>query len=97
MGAGLEADDKRRPARLVAGRVQRVQLGVRPTELGVPAFGDHFVATQDDRAHEGIRGDAAPPAPRELEGAAHRVQLSISIFLQTEPSQRSHAPAGFRR
>ncbi len=95
--AGLEGHDQRSAPCLVACGNQRVQLRMGAAEFGMPPFGDDVLAAQHDGTDDGIRRNAPPAAPGELEGAAHRVELSISIFLQTEPSQRSHAPAGFRR
>ena len=85
MRARLEGDDERRPARLVAGREQRRELGVRTAILGVPPLRDRFIAAEHHGADEGIGGDATPSTPRELERAAHGRQLALVISLQTAP------------
>src|SRR5207253_5601553 len=50
MRARLEGHDERGPARLVAGSVQRGELGVGAAEFGVPPFRDGLVAAQYHRA-----------------------------------------------
>ena len=75
MRAGLERHDERGPARALTGRAERVDLGVGSAELRMESFPYDLAALQHDRADEGVRRDAPPPSPGEVQRAAHRVAL----------------------
>ena len=75
MGARLERHHERGAARALTGGAQGVDLGVRPAELGMESFAYDCAGLQHDRADEGIRRDAPPPPPGEVQRAAHGVAL----------------------
>src|SRR5712692_5492942 len=95
MRAWLQRDDECRAARLVAGCVKRLDFRMRSAEFRVPAFRDNVITVQDHGTDQRIRRHPSPPAPRELEPAAHRVALAIS--LQSAPLATRLSRRGSRR
>jgi hypothetical protein len=73
MTARLQRDIEGRATRRLAGRLQRLNFGVRPAEPLVPALADEGSVADHDRAHERVRLDEAPAALGQLQGAAHPV------------------------
>ena len=73
MTARFQRDIERRPAGRVAGRLERVNLGVGPAEPLVPALADELTVADDDRADERVRLDEAAAALRQFKGPAHPV------------------------
>ena len=79
MRARLQRDDHSRGARAVARRLQRDDFGVGAAEFGVPAFADDASFPEHDRADHGVRRDAPPTPPREVEGALHRLRFGDAL------------------
>ena len=67
--ARLERHVHRGAARLLAGSVERDDLGVRPALALVPALADDLVSGDHDGAHDRVRMCRPAPALGELERA----------------------------
>ena len=79
VGTGLEGDDERRTARGLSRSGERVHLGVGAAVFFVEAFAHHRAVPLDDGADQGIRRDAPPTPPREVEGASHGLGFGAAL------------------
>src|SRR5215510_13112630 len=93
MGAWLERDIERRPARAGAGAAERLSLGVGPpTGLGPAAADDHTVLGHH-RADGGIGPGAPEPAPAQRERERHEAGVLRAIH---PASLNASTPTSFR-
>src|SRR5207247_9769731 len=79
MRARLEGDDDGRAARAVPRGLKCRDFRVIAPVLRVPAFPDDGPVLQYDGADEGIRRNAPPTPPREVEGAFHRLRFGDAL------------------
>ena len=76
--AGLERDVDGGAASSLAGCLEGHDLGVRTALALVPAFADHVVAHDDDRAHDRVRVRRAPPSLCELDRTLQELRFHHS-------------------
>jgi len=70
---------------LQAARLDRVDLRVRPAELGVPALAEDLLAARDDRADYGVGLDRPHPVARELDRALQVRLVGVCLDRHAHP------------
>jgi len=85
MTARFEGDEEGGPARRLAGRLERMDLGMRPTVALMPALAHQNGVANDDSADERVGLDEAPTFLGKFERAVHPLRVERSHFKRRHP------------